>query len=167
MLPFILGLLLLLANPEIKGKRAEQRITLKFLVKSGLSPIECWRKLKEVWKDATMCKTQVRSWHKRFKSGEEVVNDLPKSGRPRTKRTPENIAMVRDLLTDNPRQSLRDLCDQTDRRIPEHGFVKKTLIFCVHRMTLKTSFAVSSQEMKLGSQLFKLSPNRSQVSGFP
>ncbi len=40
--------------------------------------------------------------------------DKPRPGRPRSKRTPENIQKMRELIQDNPRQSLKELSAQTD-----------------------------------------------------
>ncbi len=71
--------LLLLVTPAISAK-CERRVTLKFLTKSGCTPIQCWRRLHDVWGDATMSKMQVREWHKRFKNGLETVNDAPRTG---------------------------------------------------------------------------------------
>ncbi len=44
----LVGIFLFFANGQLSAK-VEQRVTLKFLVKSGKSPIECWRSLKDVW----------------------------------------------------------------------------------------------------------------------
>ena len=86
---------------------------LKFMVKTGLTPIQSWRQLQAVFGKQTMCKMQVREWHKRFKSGHQDTADAPRSGRPRTSRTPENIQKVRELLQDNPRMSLHEMCSAT------------------------------------------------------
>ncbi len=64
--------------------RVEQRTVLKFLCKSGKTPIECWRQMREVFGDRTMSKGRVRVWHKQFSQGEERVKDRPKSGRPKS-----------------------------------------------------------------------------------
>lgn len=49
---------LFFVNPP-DTRRGEQCVALKFLAKSGQTPIECWRTLKKVWGDETMCCTQV------------------------------------------------------------------------------------------------------------
>ncbi len=67
MFTVVLGLLLFFINPKVDlDVKGEQRVTLKFLVKSGKSPIQAWRQLHEVWGDRTLSKTQTRFWHKRF-----------------------------------------------------------------------------------------------------
>lgn len=105
-------LFLTLVNP-VEIKRGEQRVSLKFLAKSGQSPIQCWRALRRVWGDDTMCKTQVCVWHKRFLSGENDVKDAPRTGRPHSKRTPDNVRMIRDMIQENGHLSLTDLQHKT------------------------------------------------------
>ncbi len=46
--------------------RLEQRSVLKFLCKSGETPIACWLKLSDVFGAETMSKGRVRVWHRRF-----------------------------------------------------------------------------------------------------
>ncbi len=91
----LLWMFVFLMNPPTPAtsKKEEQRIALKFLVSSGLTPIQCWCKLQDVFHEATMSKTQVRVWSRHFKEEkmEASVKDLPKSGRPRTVRTAANV----------------------------------------------------------------------------
>ena len=70
----------------------EQRINLKFLVRLGKTPTETFNLLQEVYGDATMSKTRIFEWHKRFR---EDVEDDPRSVRPTTSRTNENVEHVR------------------------------------------------------------------------
>jgi transposase len=84
-------------------KRLEQRINIKFCVKLGKSASETLQLLKEAYGVAAMKKTMVFEWHKRFKEGRDDVKDDERSGRPRTKRTDENVDKVRKLVgTDGP-----------------------------------------------------------------
>ncbi len=109
----IFPLFLMNANTPNVNARVEQRVTLKFLVKSGKSPIESWRDLQAVWGERTMSKTQVRMWHKRFKEGSDNTADAPRPGRPRTQRTDENIETIRGLIDHDPRQTIMQLSDCT------------------------------------------------------
>ncbi len=99
-------------NP-LETKRGEQHVSLKFLVKSGETPIQCWHSLRRVWGDEMMSKTQVRVWHKRFLAGQEEVKDAPRSGRPRTRRTASNVRLIQGLIQENGHLSLTDLSDRT------------------------------------------------------
>ena len=112
MFPVFLSLLLFFVNPNITNK-VEQRVTIKFMCKSGRSPIKTWRSLKDVWGDQTLSKTQVRFWHKKFKEGDEGVCDAARPGRPRSQRTQENIDMVSGLITGDPQLSLKDMSSIT------------------------------------------------------
>ncbi len=77
----VFGLFLLtLAVVFIMEEQHEQRSMLKFLCESGDTPIQCWRKLREVFQDSTMSQGRVRVWHHRFRQGEENIRDKPKSG---------------------------------------------------------------------------------------
>ena len=73
----------------------EQRINLKFLVRLGKTPTETFNLLQEVYGDAMMSRTRIFEWHKRFREGREDVEDDPRSGRPTTSRTNENVERVR------------------------------------------------------------------------
>ncbi len=113
MLGFWLALLLFLANVEKIQEQNEQRVTLKYLVKCGFTPINCWQYLRAIWRDKTVCKTQVRMWHKRFLTGHYETKDNKRTGRPRTKVVPENIQMISDLLAEEGKLSLREICSRT------------------------------------------------------
>lgn len=66
-----------------------------------------------MWGDDTMSQMQVRVWSKRFNSGDEDTGHKKKLGRPRTMTTPENVQKVSDLLNENGKLSLHDICDRT------------------------------------------------------
>ncbi len=108
----VLRVFLFLVNPEITP-RGEQRDTLKFLTKSGCTPIQCWRQLHDVWGDRMMSKTQVRVWHKRFLSGSDTVADLPRSGRPRSVRTQDNVDMIRGMIDGDGSLSITEMAHRT------------------------------------------------------
>ncbi len=67
-----------------KQMKNEQRVALKFLVKSGKRPCDCLRALRPVFGDRTMSETQLRFWHKRFREGDAHCStaDKPRPGRP-------------------------------------------------------------------------------------
>ena len=65
--------------------------------------------------EAALGKTQVRHWHKTFKQGdiETSMKDLPRSGRPRSGRSNQNITLVDNQLQQDRRQSIRDVSNAT------------------------------------------------------
>lgn len=96
---------------NVANKKMEQRINLKFLVKLRKSPTECFKLLKEVYGKDVMSRARVFEWHKRFKSGREEVEDDPRSGRPSTSKTDENIARVKQLVRSDRRLTVRMMAD--------------------------------------------------------
>ena len=58
--------------------------------------------------EETMCRSQTYEWWKRFKEGRtSVVDDDPRSGRPSTSKTDDNVAKVRDVIRSNRRLTVR------------------------------------------------------------
>ena len=90
----------------------EQRINLKFLVRLGKTPTETFNLLQEVYGDATMSRTRIFEWHKRFREGREDVEDDPKSGRPTTSRTNENVEHVREKVRNDSCLTVRMIADE-------------------------------------------------------
>ena len=68
--------------------RIQQRIKLKFLVCLGKT--EALKLLQKVYGKDTMSRTRIFE-AKRFEEGREDVEDDPRSGRPSTSRTGDNV----------------------------------------------------------------------------
>ena len=62
-------------------------------------------------KEAALGKTQVYKWFSRFRNGELSLADQPRSGRPLTSRTDENIARICELILEDRRRTIDDLVD--------------------------------------------------------
>ncbi len=60
--------------------KEEQWTVVKFLSKSGHTPMECWRQMRTVYQDRTITPKTVRVWSKKFASGEDSVKDKARSG---------------------------------------------------------------------------------------
>ena len=71
----------------------EQRICVKI----GKSVTETFEMLKIAFGEEAMCRTQTYEWRKRFKEGRTSVDDDPRSGRPSTSKTDDNVAKVREI----------------------------------------------------------------------
>jgi transposase len=61
--------------------------------------------LETAYKEAALGKTQVYDWFYRFRNGELSVADQPRSRRPSTYRTDENIARIRELILEDRQNS--------------------------------------------------------------
>ena len=65
--------------------------------------------LQTTYSESTLSKTRAYEWYSAFKSGRDVVEDLPRSGRPSTSSTEVNIAKVKEIVTENHNLSLREI----------------------------------------------------------
>ena len=63
----------------------------------------------KVYGELTLSKTCAYEWYSAFKSGRDVVEDLPRSGQPSTSSTEINIAKVKEMVTKNRHLSLREI----------------------------------------------------------
>ncbi len=96
--------------------RIEQRSVIKFLVRQGAMPIQCWRQLQTVYgADRALGKTQTRSWHKKFREGDldTVTKDKPRSGRGRSGHSQVNITAIQNQVNEDRRQSMREISAET------------------------------------------------------
>ena len=90
-------------------KNIEQRICLKFCISNGISYAESLKILHKAYGESTLSKTRAYQWYSVFKSGRDVVEDLPRSGRPSTSSIEINIAKVKEMVTENRHLSLREI----------------------------------------------------------
>ncbi|XP_069330150.1 histone-lysine N-methyltransferase SETMAR-like [Eulemur rufifrons] len=98
-------------------ERVEQRICIKFCVKLEHSSAETIRMIQKAFGDNAMSAAQIKVWHKRFKDGRESVESDPRSGRPATSRTAENVERVRAAINKDQRLTVREL--EADLGIPK------------------------------------------------
>lgn len=98
-------------------ERTEQRICIKFCFNLGKNCAETIEMLQKIFGDECMGKTQIKEWYKRFKSGRTSVDSDPRSGRPSTTTTPDNVERVRVAIEQDRRLTVRELED--DLGIPK------------------------------------------------
>ena len=55
----------------------------------------------------------VAEWAKRFREGRQNVNDDPRSARPLSELTDENIELVREVISNDPHSTYDDIIDET------------------------------------------------------
>ncbi|GBN64197.1 hypothetical protein AVEN_11778-1 [Araneus ventricosus] len=92
----------------------EQRVNIKFCFKLGKKATETHEMLVKVDAVSKKC---VFEWFKCFRDGKEDVKDEPRSGRPPTSTTPDNIERVRRMLADDRRLSLRKIAEELKIRL--------------------------------------------------
>jgi len=92
----------------------EQRVIIKFLTKLRKSATETYNLLTEVYGDQYLSRTQVFEWFKKFKEGREYAEDDPKSGRPSTAKTQENVEKVARVVRGDRRMSIRAISELTN-----------------------------------------------------
>ena len=80
-------------------KNIEQRIYLKFCIANRISCAESLKILQKAYGESTLSKTRAYEWYSAFKSGRDVVEDVPRSGHPSTFSTEVNIAKVKEIVT--------------------------------------------------------------------
>ena len=90
----------------------QQQICVKFCVKIGKYVTETFEILKIAFGEEAMCRTHTYERWKRFKEGRTSVDDDPRSGRPSTSKTDDNVAKVRDVIRSNRRLTVREVAEE-------------------------------------------------------
>ena len=83
--------------------KIEARTNIKFLVKLGWRNSQIIDALQQVYGDNALKKSTTYKWITRFRSGRDVVEDDPRSGRPSTSVSEKNIDAVRNLIEEDRR----------------------------------------------------------------
>ncbi|CAF2552799.1 unnamed protein product [Rotaria sp. Silwood2] len=83
----------------------------------------------------------VAEWTKRFREGREDVNDEPRSGRPVSELTDENIELVREVINNDPHSTYDDIIAET---FLSYGTIERIIHDCL-KMKKITSRWVSHQ----------------------
>ncbi|KYQ55784.1 hypothetical protein ALC60_02906 [Trachymyrmex zeteki] len=89
----------------------EQRVCINFCVKNGIKCSKTLEMLTVAYGESTLSKKNVYKWYKLFQEGRENVNDEPRSGRPSTSKTDENVQEVKEIVLKNRRITIREIVD--------------------------------------------------------
>ncbi|PNF31131.1 hypothetical protein B7P43_G15526 [Cryptotermes secundus] len=89
----------------------EQRVCIKFCFKLGETTPEMHQMLKQAFGDNSLGQTQIYDWYKHFKNGRTSTDDDDHLGWPSTGTTPGNVAKVRDMILQDRRLTIQDLCN--------------------------------------------------------
>ncbi|KYQ56039.1 hypothetical protein ALC60_05022, partial [Trachymyrmex zeteki] len=92
-------------------KIMEQRVCINFCVKNGIKCSKTLEMLTVAYGESTLSKKNVYKWYKLFQEGRENVNDEPRSGRPSTSKTDENVQEVKEIVLKNRRITIREIVD--------------------------------------------------------
>jgi len=87
----------------------EQRVCIKIFFLLGKTAAETVKMLREAFKAEALSQASVYEWFSRFKRGDMSLEDQPRSGRPSTRRTDENIKKIRDAIMFDRRQTIDEL----------------------------------------------------------
>ncbi|XP_052755880.1 protein GVQW3-like [Galleria mellonella] len=99
----------------------EQRVVIKFLSKLGKNGREIFADLRTVYGDDAVKEPTVHKWLKRFREGRESVQDDPRSGRPSTSHSDENVERIRTCVNGDRRLTVRQSCGTSSSRIGARG----------------------------------------------
>jgi predicted DNA-binding transcriptional regulator len=92
----------------------EHRAVIKFFTRKGLNATEISKELDNVYKDSAPSYRTVAKWVAEFKDPERGFEDAPRSDRPSTAVTDENIQAVERLVMRDRQISVRRVADQLD-----------------------------------------------------
>lgn len=122
----------------------EQRANIKFCSKLGKRFTETFQLMHQVYGDDCLSRTQVFTWHKRFKNGRTDVGNDYKTNRSKTASTDELIDKIRKIITANSNVTCEMLSEEfgvskdTIHNILTKHFSNKREIctrFVPHRLT--------------------------------
>jgi transposase len=99
----------------------EHRAVIKFFTRKGLNATEISKELDNVYKDSAPSYRTVAKWVAEFKNRERGFEDAPRSGRPSTAVTNENIHAVERLVMRDRQISVRRVADQLN--------ISKTIVY--------------------------------------
>ncbi len=90
----------------------EQHYALRFCFLADFTLTNVYEMLKNAYSDSVISRTAAYRWYSEFKAGRMKMEDLPRSGRPVTMRTNENIVRVAATLNEDCHSSCRSLLEQ-------------------------------------------------------
>lgn len=89
----------------------EHRAVIKYLFKKGLKPQAIHEDMVNTLGELAPSYSMVKKWTALFKQGRQSVQDDPRSGRPSTAVTPENVDKIHDMVLADRRVKIREIAN--------------------------------------------------------
>lgn len=80
--------------------KEQLRLLMLYDFKSGLNARQCHQRLLSAFPDVQVSERTIERWFSEFRDQKESIQDQPRSGRPKTAVTQENIRIVESLIRD-------------------------------------------------------------------
>lgn len=94
-----------------KMDKLKYRAVIEFLVLDGMNATQIFEKMRSVYGDISPAFSTVAKWAAEFKRGRTSLEDDPRSGRPETSITQENVMKVYDMWLDDRRLKVHDVAE--------------------------------------------------------
>uniref|UniRef100_A0A7M4EMQ5 Mos1 transposase HTH domain-containing protein n=1 Tax=Crocodylus porosus TaxID=8502 RepID=A0A7M4EMQ5_CROPO len=98
-----------MATQLVVCTKEEQRSVIRFLWAEGVPPSEIHRRIVAQYGENCLAQRKVYEWVEKFKHGRTSVVDEPRTGRPNTATTEDNIAKVDAAVHASKRVSIPEL----------------------------------------------------------
>lgn len=92
-------------------EKSELRAVIKYLCLKGLSPSEIYDDMVGTLAGGAPSSSMVKNWCAEFKRGRQSCEDAPRSGRPTTSTTAENVDSVHDQILADRRSTVRHIAE--------------------------------------------------------
>lgn len=89
--------------------KRETRAVIKYLQKKGMTPKEIHEDMVQTLAEDSPSYATVKKWAAEFKRGRVSTEDDPRSGRPKTSTTDEQVAAIHRMVLDDRRQTVQQI----------------------------------------------------------
>lgn len=86
-----------------------KKFALNFCVANEISCANALIMLEKAYDDSVLPKTRPYEWYKAFQEGREIVEDMPRSGRPSTSTTQLNVYAMKQMMLEKRHTILREV----------------------------------------------------------
>jgi hypothetical protein len=89
--------------------KLEQGANIKLCVKHGKPGAETFEMIRRAYGNEAMSYARCFKWHAHFKRGRTLLTDDERSGQPSTSSTPKNVEIIRQLVHEELRRTIKDI----------------------------------------------------------